>query len=415
MDLSLRVRFHPLVKRQEGEEWAVGRPDTGSFIYLPKEGVELIELLEEGRTLDEAGQLFQSRHGELPDVADFVQGLNEVGFVVTTGAEAEVPAPTSEAPQLAGAASGGHFAAIRPQMAALLFARPLLYLYLLFIAWAAVLMVSTPAYLPRSIDQLWHPWLMVSSLSLAVFGWARTFVHEFFHLLAARSKGLAASMGLGRRFVTPVATTDIPAIYAVGPKDRYLPYLAGMLWDGLVSGALLYLMALSDRGILSLPGGLYLFLKGALVTTVSAILWQTRLPLRTDLYFVLANWLQARNLQGDTTAYLQNLWARLTGRPQPHDLSGIAPREMRVIRLYAPILLGGLALYWVSFVYLTIPFLLKAIPLAAQVVRGGWQADPWAFGDSLIFLLLFGLNWLWVGVVALRDLRQTRTASSFPG
>lgn len=405
MDLSHRVRFFALVKRQEGEEYAVGRVETGTFIYLPRAGVDLIELLEQGMTMAEAAAAFQRLHGETPDVADFAQSLSEVGFIEATGPD--WTAAEGQAAQRA-APPAGHFAAISQRAAARIFTRPLLMLYLLFILGGLVVMLAEPRYLPRSIDQLWHPWLMVSGLSLAVFGWARTFVHELFHLLAARAKGLSAHMGLGRRFLTPVATTEIPGIYAVGPEDRYLPYLAGLIWDGLLSAGIIYLLLLSDRGLLLLPPGLYLFLKGALVTNVMAITWQLRLPLRTDLYYVAANWLQARNLHGDAVGYLNNLWARLRGRPAAHDLSGVPAREMRVIRLYAPILVGGVALYWTSFVYLTLPFLMKAIPLAFQTVMRGWADDPWSFGDSLIFLLLMGIQWGWVGYVALRDHRQER-------
>lgn len=411
------VRFHPLLKRQEGEEYLVGRPETNSFLYLPPEGVALIELLEQGLTAGEAAAAFQERYGERVDVAEFLEGLAEAGFIAalddptgTQPGQAGDPPPSS-----AGQAPRGHFAGISQGVAARFYTRPLLWCYGLYVAGGILLMLFKPGYLPRSIDQLWHPWVMLSVLTMLLCGWAQAFLHEFSHLLAARAKGVQARMSISRRLITPVAVTDITGLYVVPPRERYLPYLAGMLTDGLIMSTCFYLLALSDGGILPLGEMAYRFVKGLIALSAVILLWQFQLHLRTDIYFVLANLFGARNLHTDTLRYLQNLLDRLHRRSPRHDLSGLPQREQRVIRLYAPILLVGLAIYWsVGFLYMYLPFLITTVRNSYHRIAAGWEADPWAFGDAVFFLAVALFQVSVLAVVIIRERiggRQRRGAA----
>jgi len=405
MDLNARVQLFPLIRRPEGEEFVVGRTDTNAFIYLPAEGVALIDLLEQGLSLQQAQDEFARQHGETPDIADFVQSLAELGFVQSTssGELAEVVAANTAA-----AVPGGHLAGIPQPVAARFFVRPLLWLYMLYIAGAVAIVAGTTGYVPRSLDQLWHPWVMVSVLGMLSFNVVQTFLHEMAHLLAARSRGVASRMGLSRRLLELVAVTDISGLYAVPIADRYLPYLAGMIWDALVGASFVYLLKLSDSGLLPLPHLGYTAAKAGVFICTTRLLWQLQVHLKTDLYYILANWLQARNLQADSLGYLGNLWSRLRRRPATYDLSALPRRELRVVSRYSSLLVGLLALYWVSFVLLQIPFYVATVPRALRQLTAGWAANPAGFGDSLIFLFTLGLNYGLLLYLLLRDRLATR-------
>lgn len=417
MDAKTRVQFYPLLKRQEGDEVMVGRPEINAFIYLPPEGVALIELLEQGKSFAETQAAFAERYGEVPDVADLIAGLNEVGFVARILEEGETAAAELPAPAAAPApASGGHFAWISQQTAARFFSRPVLVLFGAYILGALLIMLVRPTLFPSGADQYFlNVSIVVSVLSLTVYGWAHMFGHEFFHLLAARSAGVPARLTIGRRLMTPVALTDMAGIYAAAPEDRYLPYLAGMVFDLLAMATFVYLLAFSDWGMVALPAVVYGFLKAILARVAMSFTFQFRLPLRTDLYYVLTNWLRARNLQDDTLGFLRNLRDRLLGREPGYDLSAVPKREMWMVRVYAPILLAGLGLYWLFYVYFTIPFLVKTFPVAFREVAGGWRASPLAFADGVVFLTMMGVEWGWLLYVTVRDRRAARTRNLVPG
>ena len=406
MDQNARVQFFPLLKRQEGEEYMVGRPEINAFIFLPAEGVALIELLEQGKTLAEAAQAFHERFGETPDVVEFVETLAAEQFVQSSST-GDLPQATAATVQATPAA--GHFSGIPQQMAAKFFVRPLLWLYGVYIAGAVALVILQPQYVPRSIDQLWHPLVMVSSLGMIAGSFSFAFMHEFFHLLATRAKGVPARLGISRRMLTLVAVTDISGLYAVEPKERFLPYMAGMLWDALAGSTFIYVLALSDAGIFSLAGVGYALCKAGVILCTMRLVWQVQVHLKSDVYFVVANWLRTRNLQADSIGYLRNLWDRMRGRIPQYDLSAIPSRERMLVQRYAILLVGLLGFYWVSFVYLQLPFLLKTVPAAARHVLAGWSENPAAFGDSILYLAMLGFNYgmlLWVTV---RDRRQQRS------
>ena len=96
----------------------IGRTDTGVFLSLPREAVEILDWLREGRTVAESQDLYNQRYGEVPDVEDLLTFLQEKGFVRPRTAGAGVAAAAS-AP--AAAAVRYHFANIPVPLARRIF------------------------------------------------------------------------------------------------------------------------------------------------------------------------------------------------------------------------------------------------------------------------------------------------------
>ena len=65
----------------QGVGYEVGRPETGTFISLPAEGVSLLSWLRAGLPLGEVRARFAARYGQAPDLEDFRAGLTACGFV----------------------------------------------------------------------------------------------------------------------------------------------------------------------------------------------------------------------------------------------------------------------------------------------------------------------------------------------
>ena len=109
------------------------------------------------------------------------------------------------------------------------------------------------------------------------------FLHEGFYILAGRRLGLASRPGIGNRLTYIVFETELNGVHSVPRAQRYLPFLSGMLADGLALAAL-DLAAEASRhtdGSLPLAGRVCL---GLAFTVVLRIAWQFQLFLRTDLY-----------------------------------------------------------------------------------------------------------------------------------
>src|SRR5262249_9805124 len=157
-------------------------------------------------------------------------------------------------------------------------------------------------------------------------GWSLVFLHEAAHLLAARARGCAGSLSISRRLYFLVAQTDMSGIRSVPRSQRYAPYLAGMTVDLMI---LLICFLLRATG----TGGRITSVITYLV--IIQLLFQFAIFMRTDVYYVITNWLRLGNLMHDVQQLLIGLVARMLGRSSGHDTNPIPTRERRLVRWYA--------------------------------------------------------------------------------
>src|SRR5436305_3767340 len=92
-DDVLAVRALTVVS--EGDEFIVGDPQTATYVVLPQVGVQVIELLREGRTIASAAAEASHAAGEDVDVAGFAASLIELGFAERAGTEPAGAAATA--------------------------------------------------------------------------------------------------------------------------------------------------------------------------------------------------------------------------------------------------------------------------------------------------------------------------------
>ena len=75
------VSVHPFTRQPEGEEVIIGRLETGVFLAVPPEAVEVLEYLAQGKSVGEASEIFRQAHGEVPDLNEFLDLLEAKGIV----------------------------------------------------------------------------------------------------------------------------------------------------------------------------------------------------------------------------------------------------------------------------------------------------------------------------------------------
>lgn len=87
------VRLHALTYLEEDGEVVAGRADTDSYGLFPPDGAALLQKLETGVTSRDAAQWYQATYSEPVDMAEFLDTLDELGFLVKPGEAPVVAAP----------------------------------------------------------------------------------------------------------------------------------------------------------------------------------------------------------------------------------------------------------------------------------------------------------------------------------
>lgn len=390
-----RVAVQVFSRQQGGEEVIIGRADAGVFLALPPEAVQVLDDLAAGRTVGEARELYRQRHGETPDLGEFLELLAGKGFVRARAADAvggEASTATASGP-----VRKYHFENLPAWVARAFFGPVALALYALVIAAAAVAAALDPSLVPGRMALYFEHYRTPKLLAVIGFSVVTLFVHEMAHLLAARAVGVKARMGIGHRLWILVAETDLTGLWAVPKRQRYLPLLAGPLSD-LVSGALLLLLLGAARhGLLHLPALAVELLRAVFFSYVLQFSWQFLMFVRTDFYYVVAAAFDCKNLMGDTEVFLRNLAARVVERP-PVDQSHIPAGERRVIRLYSLVWLAGRALAFAFLFMVALPLSVVYVVDVSAVLRAGLAAGPVAYVDTLL-LTTFTLTLYAAGMV----------------
>jgi putative peptide zinc metalloprotease protein len=401
-----RVTVYPFSVQPDGDEVVLGGP-AGAFIAVPRSAIEILDALRGGCSLAEVQTLYFERHGEHPDLADFLAELARRGFVspaadgviaaagprATAGIAAAAPGVPAT-----GASTDGD-ADLQAVIARLLFGRAALALYSVLIAAGGAAAALAPAIIPGRETLMFSHHRAVNGLLLLIFVLISTWVHEMGHLLAARATGVKGRLGIGHRLWVPVAETDLSGLWALPRRRRYLPFLAGCIADLASASALLIVLFAEAHRWLGFPAVLRQFLGAMIFIYLMRILWQGYFFVRTDFYYVIGSLTGCKNLMTDTQNFLRNQLARALPMLGHVDQSAIPRREWLYIRLYSVIWLAGRAAALAILVGVTIPVAAYYLGTLFATLRDV-GAHPLAVVDSLcmtavvVLPLLVGLS-LW--------------------
>lgn len=372
--------FHPLTFVKERDGVVVGRPDTESFAMLPADGAQLLRRLADGMPVAEAADWYHATYHEPVDMADFLAGVRELGFVREHGEEIAPPRQ------------------IRYQrLGALAFSPPLWICYLAVVAACAVMVVRYPHLLPRPGNVFFVRPLIVVQLVLLLAQLPGAALHEWFHVLAGRRLSLPTRLTVDTRLYYVVFETHLDGLLSVPRGKRYLPFLSGLVADAVMFSVLTLVAAGDQAGGLAVVGRLALALA---YLTLLRMVWQFLVYLRTDVYYVLTTALGCLNLAEAANAYLRDMVCRRSARPwQDGGGAQFSDRDRALAPWFALVTVVGTIAAFVLAGFTVLPVVIEFIMrLDAGLSSGVLSGRFWdSVGTMSITVTQLGLLLLLTG------------------
>lgn len=380
------VRLHRLTMVPEGDGVIVGRPDIASYAVFPEEGAQVLRMLDSGAPVPEVAAWYERSTGSPLDFDDFLSTLEDLRFRKADG-ELEVVT-----------------ARVRWQrLGAWTFSWPARLGYGALVLAAAVAMARAPRLRPSYRDLFFTSHLALIPIVLTAAQLPFVLLHESFHALAGRRLGLPSTLRISRRLFYVVAETRLDSLFSVPRRQRYLPFLAGMLADLLtISAATLLAATLTGH---SVPSWIPALCLAIAYSCVLRLIWQFLFYLETDLYFVLANVLRCPDLHRVARFHTRLWFRRLLGRQAPDSADEWSAHDHAMARRYAPLIVAGYGFSFGSLAWAGLPATVHSWSLIAGRFTG--RGIPVSgFLDALSF---FGLTVLQIGLLTYVSVRDRRS------
>ena len=367
------VTLHPLVYLETGDEVTIGRRDIDSYGMFPPDGAALVRRLADGQTPEQAAAWYEHEYGEPVDLDDLLDALNELEFV-----RAGVAPPAGP---------------VRWQrLGRALFSRPVALLYLGLLIAAIVAVIRDPTLLPRPEHLLFTEYVSIIELVLFLGAAPQLALHEICHALAGRRLGLHSRVRVSHRLYYLVLETSLDGLVTVPRRQRFLPILAGMLFE---LGALAALILVAGAS----GGRTHQLCLAFAFATVLRLLWQFFFYLRTDIYVLICTVLGCDDLHGAARAVLRNRWRRTK-----EALDRWHPADLRAARWYSWLIVVGYTASIGAFLLAILPVVYAMFATALGRLAGYHSTAELL--DSAVFLsinVIQGSITLWL---ALRDRRR---------
>lgn len=345
------------------DDFIVGNGQT--FINVPGIAVTVISMIDGTRTAQEAREETLRVSGVDVDVEDFISGLDEAGLL-------NLPAPRSNL-----------WDQISPRQVSWLFSRPANVLVALLAAAGLAVDLARPGLAPiHYLTIVTRSSSFTFILTFVISSWVLVFIHEFSHILAARSLGVHAELSFGTRMQFLVAQTNVTGIWQTPLRRRYRVHLAGMRTDlALLSIVTCVLPFVHSPHIAAT-------LRVIALIWLGQIVWQFLFFMRTDIYYAYANFTHNRNLMEDAASHLR---AALRRR------ASAAPKG---VRAYAWFLIAGQMLGIVYFAGYTVPVtVVLAREALHQLARSGFAGKA----EALFVLGILAITWTLFAFLVLRS------------
>ena len=372
----------------------IGYPGTDLFLSVPAEAVRVLTWLREGKPGSEVKRLFLQQYGSELDLEDFTTTMKQHGFLRESPREgsateageklkSKLPSKSEQSKVLFRSDSfpqwfaRAFFSPYKAVLCAVLFTTALSLLWL------------QPGVIPGYRAFVFEDHVSLYVLGLYVCNFPFVLLHEMGHLLAARRHGIPGSLGFGHRLWIVVSESDISGLWQLPRRKRYLPYLAGPLVDVCTASLFIILLWMWSAPESGFGLAAHRMVSALLMMALLRLYFQCFFFVRTDFYYVLANFFKCKNLLEDTRDFIHNLLKRVLRFGTLTDQSMIPDREMRAIRCYSLIWVTGRVLAFGLLFLILIPVIVNFGGNLFVLLGQGLERGVYPFLDALLLTLIF--------------------------
>jgi len=370
-----KIEVRKFFSRKENEYFIVWLESKTTFVELTPESFEALNLLKKGLPIAKVENILEKKYGEPFNVSDFVLELIELGFVKSID---QITIPSNKKRKIT-------LSFIKKNHVAWIYSKPMLFLYIMIILFAAAILFFNPSYLPSYEDFFFVENYLLTLVLSIVMGLALIFIHEFAHLIAGKAVGVDGNFSIGMRLFYPVAETNLTGLWSVSRKQRILPFLAGMINDTLIISLILILFWLSDHNLIPECIVLFSFGKFVILILLYGIVWQFLFFVRTDIYFVFSTLSGAKNLYGDSWQLIKNKIFGYLGKEI--DQLELSNKELRIVKIYSFFMFAGTIVSISTFIYYGIPILNEILLESISKIMLFGTAD--SVQGIILFILAF--------------------------
>lgn len=340
------VEVHTIETYQrENDSITIRRIGTSDYLLLDEIALNIYRSFSSDKSIGEVALMHSANDYEINDIIEFVEVLLNAGYVKSI-----------DGVLISESLIDNHPLNAEPsKILKILFSKTAWAFYLFSVFANIFLFYFSDNLRPKGSD-LFVSTSGIASICIIILGtWIVIFFHEYGHICAAKSVGIGAKVKWGYRLVFLVLETEVTDIWSVSRKKRYGVYLAGLAWTSmLILLCLVMQFYFSNEIILKI-------LKFTVLMQLQTTVFQTLLFLRTDLYYVLTNFLEIDDLNESMKLIFKNIFT-LKFNKISSILNSMSNKERKITKIYSSLSFIGI------FVALYL-FLVIDLPIAYYTVK----------------------------------------------
>ncbi|MGB8000083.1 MAG: hypothetical protein WCF60_08365 [Anaerobacillus sp.] len=387
MNKNSIVKTIPLHSFQNNKTFIVENIESEEYFEMSEVCIKAIDLLNMDLPLNEIQNHLEITYDqEEVDIYEFVDQLVLLNLI------SEVDGQSIQNDRKRRKTQKSVINSIPANIGKVFFNKLSLILYLLIMLVNVTLFFEFPDLIPTYKDFFVFKSMIFNVLSMMVISIFFAMIHEFGHILAARSFDIPTNLGISNRLFLIVSEADMTHAWKLSKTKRNILYLGGLCFDNVI--LIVFLVAQIYWSGSSFGQSIM----ALIVFDVSIkILYQFCFYMKTDLYYVLENSSGCHNLMENSNHYLMKKFPFMKKTQSIVMFEG----EEKFIRWYSIFYFSGVLITLSLFFGWMIPQI--TISLNITLPHLLLPASNPMFWDAVFF---FAQIFLWIGLLTLSLYRK---------
>lgn len=322
----------------EKDSITIRRIGTSDYLSLDVDTLNIYHSFSQDKTIAEVTTMYSANDYQVDDIIEFVEVLVDAGYVKSINGHL-ISESLLDSPKLNVRHS---------KIFQILFSKVAWVFYLLTMLVNLFLFSTFENIRPKGSDFFVSNSGIASIAIIIISTWIVIFFHEYGHICAAKSAGIGAKVKWGYRLVFLVLETEVTDIWSVPRRKRYGIYLAGLAWTSVLILLCLIMQFYFSNEIL------IKILKFSVLMQLQTTVFQALLFLRTDLYYVLTNFLEIDDLDESMKFIFKNIFTLRLGKIRS-KLNSLPNKEKKLVKIYSLLSFMGILISLYLFFVIDIP------------------------------------------------------------